>query len=109
MRLRRWTNALRYNAIGPEFYLLISVYQGHETGRGPEDCVENGLAVALVVGYVSIQICALLAPCWRPFLNATMSSLYARRYTRAADRVRSPSGLSTMVASKSYSHHFFCF
>jgi hypothetical protein len=29
------------------------------TGRGPEGCVENGPAAALLVGYVSIQICAL--------------------------------------------------
>jgi len=29
------------------------------TGRGPEGCVENGLAAALLVGYVSIEICAL--------------------------------------------------
>ena len=51
------------------------------TGRGPEGCVENGPAAALLVGYVSIQICALLAPCRRPILNATTSPLYARRYT----------------------------
>jgi hypothetical protein len=29
------------------------------TGPGPEGCVENGPAAALLVGYVSIQICAL--------------------------------------------------
>ena len=29
------------------------------TGRGPEGCVENGPAAALLVGYVSIEICAL--------------------------------------------------
>src|SRR5271166_7194581 len=51
------------------------------TGPGPEGCVENGPAAALLVGYVSIQICALLAPCRRPILNATTSPLYARRYT----------------------------
>src|SRR5271157_5741489 len=51
------------------------------TGRGPEGCVENGPAAALLVGYVSIKICALLAPCRRPILNATTSPLYARRYT----------------------------
>jgi hypothetical protein len=33
----------------------------------------------LLVGYVSIQICALLAPCRRPILNATTSPLFARR------------------------------
>src|SRR5271157_5109653 len=51
------------------------------TGRGPEGCVENGPAAALLVGYVSIKICALLAPCRRPILNATTSPLYVRRYT----------------------------
>jgi hypothetical protein len=30
------------------------------TGRGPEGCVENGPAATLLVGYVSIEICALL-------------------------------------------------
>ena len=29
------------------------------TGHGPEGCVENGPAAALLVSYVSIQICAL--------------------------------------------------
>jgi hypothetical protein len=29
------------------------------TGPGPEGCDENGPAAALLVGYVSIQICAL--------------------------------------------------
>src|SRR6202011_5879447 len=52
------------------------------TGRGPEGCVENGPAAALLVGYVSIEICALLAPCRQPILNATTSPLYARRCTR---------------------------
>ena len=51
------------------------------TGPGPEGCVENGPAAALLVGYVSIQICALLAPCRRPILNATTSPLFTRRYT----------------------------
>jgi hypothetical protein len=46
-----------------------------------EGCVENGPAAALLVGYVSIQICALLAPCRRPILNATTSPLFARRCT----------------------------
>src|SRR5271165_6926122 len=55
------------------------------TGPGPEGCVENGPAAALLVGYVSIQICALLAPCRRPILNATTSPLYARRYTMAEE------------------------
>src|SRR4249920_1753136 len=52
------------------------------TGPGPEGCDENGPAAALLVGYVSIQICALLAPCRRPILNATTSPLFTRRYTR---------------------------
>jgi hypothetical protein len=55
------------------------------TGPGPEGCVENGPAAALLVGYVSIQICALLAPCRRPILNATTSPLFVRRYTSGAD------------------------
>src|SRR5271157_4020695 len=58
------------------------------TDRGPEGCVENGPAAALLVGYVSIEICALLAPCRRPILNATTSPLYARRYTRASSLKR---------------------
>jgi hypothetical protein len=51
------------------------------TGRGPEGCVENGPAAALLVGYVSIEIGALLAPCRRLILNATTSLLFARRCT----------------------------
>jgi hypothetical protein len=30
------------------------------TGHGPQGCDENGPAAALLVGYVSISICALL-------------------------------------------------
>jgi hypothetical protein len=72
------------------------------TGRVPQGCVENGPAAALLVGYVphhfhaaletkstrSIESgagCALLAPCRRPILNATTSSLYARRYTSSLE------------------------
>jgi hypothetical protein len=51
-------------------------------GRGPEGCVENGPAAALLVGYLSIQICALLAPCRRPILNPTICQLHMRRCTR---------------------------
>ena len=36
------------------------------TGRGPEGCVENGPAAALLVGYLSIEICTFLAPGRRP-------------------------------------------
>src|ERR1700736_3822078 len=32
------------------------------TGPGPRGCDENGLAAALLVGHVSIQICSLLPP-----------------------------------------------
>src|SRR5277367_1652308 len=46
------------------------------TGHGPEGCDENGPAAALLVGYVSIQICALLAPCRRPILIATKAMLF---------------------------------
>src|SRR5580700_7622347 len=60
------------------------------TGRGPEGCVENGPAAALLVGYVSIEICALLAPCRRPILNATTSPLYARRCTKRFIRLIAP-------------------
>jgi hypothetical protein len=38
-------------------------------------------AAALLVGYVSIELCALLAPCRRPIFNATTSPLYVRRHT----------------------------
>ena len=58
------------------------------TGPGPEGCVENGPTAALLVGYVSIQICALLAPCRRPILNATTSPLFVSRYTRIQDLFR---------------------
>ena len=54
------------------------------TGPGSEGCVGNGPAAALLVGYVSIQICALLAPCRRPILNGTTSPLFARRCTSSA-------------------------
>jgi hypothetical protein len=43
-------------------------------------------AAALLVGYVSIQICALLAPCRRPILNATICQLHMRRCTSTAYR-----------------------
>src|ERR1700678_3906539 len=46
------------------------------TGHGPEGCDENGPAAALLVGYVSMQICALLAPCRRPILIATKAMLF---------------------------------
>src|SRR5271157_2387647 len=65
------------------------------TGRGPEGCVENGPAAALLVGYVSIEICALLASCRRPILNATTPPLYARQYTTMKDFART----ALMVAS----------
>src|ERR1700736_2177391 len=38
---------------------------------GPEGCDENGPAVALLVGHVSVQICSLLTPCRWPILIAT--------------------------------------
>jgi hypothetical protein len=40
------------------------------TSPGPEGCVENRLAAALLVGYVSIQICALGASPARTALPA---------------------------------------
>jgi hypothetical protein len=39
--------------------------------RSPEGCDENGLAAALLLSHVSIQICSLVAPCRRPILIAT--------------------------------------
>src|SRR6201982_428314 len=39
--------------------------------RGPEGCDENGPALALLLGHVSIQICSLVAPCRRPIWIAT--------------------------------------
>src|SRR6201982_3485674 len=50
------------------------------THHGPEGCDENG-AAALLVGYVSIQICALLAPCRRPILIATKAMLFTGQDT----------------------------
>jgi hypothetical protein len=49
---------------------------------GPEGCDENGPATALLAGYVSIQLCALLPPvrlgppCRRPILIATKAMLF---------------------------------
>jgi hypothetical protein len=40
------------------------------TDHGPKGCVENGPAAALLVGYVSIQICALSASPARTALPA---------------------------------------
>ena len=51
------------------------------TGHGPEGRVESRPAAALLVGYVPIQICALLAPCRRPILNPTKLKGFRRRYT----------------------------
>jgi hypothetical protein len=55
------------------------------TGHGPEGCDENGPAAALLVGYVSIQICALLAPCRRPILIATKAMLSMDRTLTSGD------------------------
>src|SRR5262245_18227774 len=43
---------------------------GRKTGS-PEGCDQDGLAAALLLGHVSIQICSLVAPCRRPILIAT--------------------------------------
>ncbi|MFZ0504915.1 MAG: hypothetical protein WAM44_14445, partial [Chthoniobacterales bacterium] len=51
-------------------------------------CDENGPAAALLVGYVSIKICALLPPvrlgppCRRPILIATKATLFMGQDTR---------------------------
>jgi hypothetical protein len=42
-----------------------------QKARSPEGCDENGLAAALLLGHVSIQICSFVAPCRRPILIAT--------------------------------------
>src|SRR6202012_4384035 len=63
------------------------------TGPGPEGCVENGPAAALLVGYLSIQICVLLAPCRRPILNATICQLHMRRCTRCTGTWKLPCSL----------------
>ena len=60
------------------------------TGRGPKGCDESGPAAALLIGYVSIQICALLAPCRRPILNATNPKGFRRRYTKLQDEGEAP-------------------
>ena len=46
--------------------------------------LKMGRRSASLVGYISIQICTLLAPCRRPILNATTSPLFVRRCTRKA-------------------------
>jgi hypothetical protein len=61
----------------------VSNAEKQPNGRGPKGCVENGPAAALLVSYVSIQICALLAPCRRPILNATALWLYVIQCTSA--------------------------
>src|SRR5260370_38866962 len=43
--------------------------------------LKNGPAAAVLVGYRSTQICALLTPCRRPILNATICQLHMRRCT----------------------------
>jgi len=59
----------------------LAVFQGasnaekQPTGRGPEGRDENGPAAALLVGYISLWICALLAPCRRPIFIATKDML----------------------------------
>ena len=45
--------------------------------RSPKGCDENGPAAALLLSYVSIQICSFVAPCRRPILIATL--LYQSR------------------------------
>src|SRR5262249_10637301 len=57
--------------------------QKQPTGRGPTGCDENRQAAALLVGYVSLQICALLAPCRPPILIATVLLIYVKQCTRS--------------------------
>src|SRR3982074_1936150 len=69
----------------------VSNAEKQPTGRGPEGCVENGPAAALLVGYARRGGSTLLLPvplgppCQRPILNATTSPLYARRCTRTQE------------------------
>src|ERR1700677_2597145 len=69
------------------------------TGHGPEGCDENGPAAALLVGYISIQIYALLAPCRRPILIATKAMLFMGQDTRTAGRPR-PFSASLYLTSR---------
>jgi hypothetical protein len=63
----------------------VSNAEKQPTGPGPEGCDENGPAVALLVGHVSIQICALLAPYRRPILIATKYMLFRGQDTRQSN------------------------
>jgi hypothetical protein len=71
----------------------VSNSEKQPTGHGPTGCDENGPAAALLVGYVSIEICALLAPCQRPILIATKYMLFRGQDTNADDE-RSKFGIA---------------
>jgi hypothetical protein len=51
------------------------------TGRGPEGCVENGPAAALLVGYLSIRYAPSSRLADAPILHATICQLHMRRCT----------------------------
>jgi hypothetical protein len=57
------------------------------TGPGPRGCGENGPAAALLVGHVSIQICSLLPPCWRPISIATIYLLFPGKGTTVSSHI----------------------
>src|SRR5258708_29315783 len=79
---RRWTSTKLYYlnrcTLSNNLAEIVALAVWHHAAVPP---------AALLVGYVSIQICALFPPvrlappCRRPILNATPSPLYARRYT----------------------------
>ena len=66
--------------------------------------LKMGRRLRLLVGYVSIQICALLLPvrlgppCRRPIFNPTTSPLYVRRYTRSCPKTPTRSILELAVS-----------
>jgi hypothetical protein len=90
----------------------VSNAEKQPTGHGPQGCDENGPAAALLVGYVSIQICALLAPCRRPILIATKAMLLTGQDTsmgrpRASKPVTEASrhiGTNRTIASGNFQH-----
>jgi uncharacterized protein YdeI (YjbR/CyaY-like superfamily) len=78
----------------------VSNAENQPNGHGPEGCDENGPAAALLVGYVSILICALLAPCRRPILIATKAMLFHGQGTsipRAPDRLTTDSSMKIIT------------
>jgi hypothetical protein len=63
-------------------------------------CDQNGPPAALLVGYVSIKICALLAPCRRPILIATLRAVAIWLIFRVAHSLRINSDMLVVRALK---------